>query len=155
MAWLFSTNLKTNLDEAIAQRFQSVINIIIPNEEKHLKIWKNTLSCKTHPENKIDLNEIAGKFELTGGEILNEVVYCSLKAYRNKTNEILLADILNGIKRELSKEGRTMPQCNYKSLNYSTQYYHIDQIRIISIRKILVRWYICGNKDIGSFPACN
>lgn len=63
---------------------------------------------KTILDNKINLNEIADKYELSGGAILNIVHYCSLMAMSRENNIILYDDLIHGIKKEFNKEGKTI-----------------------------------------------
>ena len=55
---------------------------------------------------EIDLEEIARKYEISGGSILNVVQYCSLMALSRNSSEIQKEDMLEGIKAEFSKEGK-------------------------------------------------
>lgn len=103
---VLSTNLKSNIDEAFARRFQNVIRFVMPGAEQRELLWKETFSEKTILEEKIDLKEIAAKYEITGGSILNVIQYCSLMAMGRNSNVILLEDLLEGIKREFKKEGK-------------------------------------------------
>lgn len=104
---VLATNLKSNIDEAFARRFQSVIRFSPPNAAQRLRLWQNTFSHKTIFEETVNLNEIAQKHEITGGAILNVVQYASLKAMSRGNNILLNKDILDGIRREYHKEGKT------------------------------------------------
>ena len=103
---ILSTNLKANIDEAFARRFQNVIQFNMPNAKHRKKLWEKTFSEKTILDNKINLNEIADKYELSGGAILNIVHYCSLMAMSRENNIILYDDLIHGIKKEFNKEGK-------------------------------------------------
>ena len=105
---ILSTNLKANIDEAFARRFQNVIQFNMPNAKHRKKLWEKTFSEKTILDNKINLNEIADKYELSGGAILNIVHYCSLMAMSRENNIILYDDLIHGIKKEFNKEGKTI-----------------------------------------------
>jgi hypothetical protein len=54
------------------------------------------------------LEEIADKYEIAGGSIINVVRYCSLKALKRNDTFIKKIDIINGIKKEFLKEGKTI-----------------------------------------------
>ena len=105
---VLSTNLKTNIDDAFARRFQSVIQFKIPNAEQREQLWRNSFSEKTVFDKEVNLPEISKKYEITGGAILNVVRYCSLMAMSRNNNIILNSDIVNGIKKEFHKEGKTI-----------------------------------------------
>jgi len=105
---ILATNLRTNIDEAFARRFQSVIYFPVPQAEERYQLWKQSFSTKTVLDESIDLKELAKKHELTGGMILNVVRYSSLMAMSRDENVIRLNDTQKGIQRELLKEGRIM-----------------------------------------------
>jgi ATPase family associated with various cellular activities (AAA) len=103
---ILCTNLKTNIDEAFTRRFQSIIYFPMPGEEQRYKIWENAFPKITTRENKLDMKQIAAKYELTGGTIMNVVRYSSLMALSRNEKEIKLLDIEQGIKKEFMKEGK-------------------------------------------------
>jgi SpoVK/Ycf46/Vps4 family AAA+-type ATPase len=105
---ILASNLKSNIDDAFARRFQTVIHFTIPNPEQRRVIWKNTFSHETTLEKTINLEEIAEKYELSGGSILNVVRYCSVMAMSRNSKIIKYNDLINGIKKEFQKEGKTI-----------------------------------------------
>lgn len=105
---VLSTNLKSNLDDAFARRFQSVIRFKMPDPEQRAQLWQNTFSNKVVFESRIDLDSISTKYELSGGSILNVVQYCSLLALSRNSNTILLDDLIEGIRLEYRKEGKVL-----------------------------------------------
>ena len=105
---ILSTNLKRNIDEAFIRRFQSIIYFPLPKAEERLLLWKKSFSRHTVLDPEIDLEDVAAKYELTGGSIINIVQYCSLMAYKNGTNVISYSDLIQGIKKEFQKEGKTI-----------------------------------------------
>ena len=105
---ILASNLKSNIDDAFARRFQAVVHFTIPNPEQRKQIWQNTFSPSTRNEAKINLEEIAAKYEISGGAILNVVRYCSMMAMSRQSNIILYNDLVNGIRKEFRKEGKTI-----------------------------------------------
>lgn len=105
---ILASNLKNNMDEAFSRRFESIIQFQMPKPDERMRIWKNGFSEKTELEGKIDLRQLAQKFELSGGCIMNVVRYSSLQALTRGTNELLLDDIETGIRKEFLKEGKTI-----------------------------------------------
>ena len=105
---VLSTNMKSNLDEAFARRFQSVIRFKMPDPAQRSILWRNTFSAKAEFESGLDLDAIAAKYELSGGSILNVVQYCSLMSLSRNSNLILLDDLIEGIRLEYKKEGKVM-----------------------------------------------
>lgn len=105
---ILATNLKANLDDAFSRRFQSMIYFAAPNVNQRFRLWKNAFSEKSVLSEEIDLYEVAQKYEITGGAIINVLRHCSLAALRRGSNVILMEDILTGIRREYAKEGKTV-----------------------------------------------
>ncbi|WP_448699239.1 ATP-binding protein [Mucilaginibacter sp. AW1-3] len=107
---ILATNLKANLDEAFSRRFQSMIYFAMPGPEQRRQLWQNAFSDKTvfEPALKQKFDEIANKYELAGGAIINIVRYCSLMAIKRGNNVILYDDVLEGIRKEFRKDGKTV-----------------------------------------------
>jgi AAA+ superfamily predicted ATPase len=105
---ILATNLKSNIDEAFARRFQSLIYFPIPRAQERLRLWERSFSMSTVLEESIDLGELARKHDLTGGMIMNVIRHCSLMALKRDENIIRLQDAERGIQKELVKEGRVM-----------------------------------------------
>lgn len=105
---ILSSNMKNNLDEAFGRRLQSMVYFPVPKFEERIKLWEQTFSKECKFADNVDLTTIAEKFELSGGSIINIVQYSSLMALQRDENIIRLHDILDGIKKELRKEGKTV-----------------------------------------------
>jgi hypothetical protein len=104
---ILATNLRGNLDDAFARRFQSMIFFSMPGPVQRLELWKRAFSDKTPLEEAIDLRQLAEEVEISGGAILNVVQYASLQAVKRGSTQILLRDLMTGIRREMMKEGKT------------------------------------------------
>lgn len=105
---ILASNLKNNLDDAFMRRFQSCISFQVPRSEDRLQLWKNSFPTKARLEDRINLGEIARKYELTGGSIINVVQHSALTALKRGKGTIYLEDIMDGIQREFNKAGRTL-----------------------------------------------
>jgi SpoVK/Ycf46/Vps4 family AAA+-type ATPase len=105
---ILATNLRSNIDEAFARRFQSLIDFHMPGPKERLRIWENTFSKKTSFAADVDLTKISADFELSGGSIANVVRYCSLLAMKRTGRVIYNEDLLEGIRKEFLKEGKTI-----------------------------------------------
>lgn len=105
---VLASNLKENVDKAFARRFQSIIYFPLPTEKERLILFKKTLPEKLRLDNSIDLNEIAKKCDVSGGSIVNVVRYAALVTMANKSNTIKPEDLLEGLRREFAKQGRSL-----------------------------------------------
>ncbi len=105
---ILATNLKANLDDAFSRRFQSMIHFPVPNPEQRKIIWANSFSGPVVLEEGLDMNEIAEKYELTGGAVINVVRYCLLMALKRGDTTVLKRDLIAGVRKEFLKEGKTV-----------------------------------------------
>lgn len=105
---VLSTNLKSNIDEAFARRFQSVVRFPMPDADQRERLWLETFSTCCTFEEGFDLKELASKYEISGGSIINVVQYASLMAMSRSENLIRKSDVIEGIRREFQKEGKVM-----------------------------------------------
>lgn len=105
---ILATNLENNIDEAFLRRFQAVVHFPLPGPEQRLQLWTRALPLECPLDADVRIEEIAARFELAGGSIVNVVRYAALMALENKTLRIMRRDLLAGIRRELQKEGRSL-----------------------------------------------
>lgn len=105
---ILASNYKSNIDEAFSRRFQSTVFFPMPEKRERLRLWQQGFSPVSSLESAIDLDEIAGRYEVAGGAIMNAIRYSSLMAIKKKSRVIGYDDLLMGIQREFNKEGRTV-----------------------------------------------
>ena len=105
---ILSSNMRGNVDEAFGRRLQSIIHFPIPKSFERSILWRQTFSDKAELEADLDIDSIADKYELAGGSIINIVQYASLMALHRKETVIRARDIMEGIKKEFRKEGKTV-----------------------------------------------
>lgn len=105
---ILASNLKNNIDDAFLRRLQSMIHFPIPDYEERLQLWENGFSESVELHKDINLNEIAEKYDISGGTIINIIQHSSLKALGRDSNQIWLKDIMTGLKREYHKKRRTL-----------------------------------------------
>lgn len=103
---VLASNFKSNIDDAFIRRFQSIIYFPLPKTNERLKLWQQSFPEKIKFSDEVDLKQIAQKFELSGGEIINIVQHICLFALSKNTTIITNKDIVEGIKREYTKSGK-------------------------------------------------
>lgn len=104
---ILSSNFRTNIDDAFGRRLQSVIHFPMPKTDERYRLWEQSFSASSQLADDIALDIIAQKFEIAGGSIINVVQYASLKALHRNENIIHHKDIIDGIRKEFLKEGKT------------------------------------------------
>jgi hypothetical protein len=105
---ILATNLKANIDEAFARRFQASIFFPLPDAEHRLRLWQGYFNGKCPLDPNADLGALAEKFELSGGAIANIVRYGAIRALHARRGAISHDDLLKGVAKELIKEGKTI-----------------------------------------------
>lgn len=105
---ILASNLKNNIDEAFTRRFQSVIDFPMPSKKERLRLWKQAFGAAAEGDNAIDFEEIAARYEMAGGSIINVVRYSALMAIRKNQRTVAPKDLIDGIRRELKKQGLTV-----------------------------------------------
>ena len=105
---ILSSNMRQNVDEAFSRRLQSIIHFSMPKPNQRARLWRHTFSQQSTFEDTLDLDAIAERYELAGGSIINVIQYASLMALNRGEDIIRARDVLEGIKKEYRKEGKTI-----------------------------------------------
>ena len=103
---VLASNMKNNIDDAFIRRFNAVVRFSLPSESDRVLIWKKSFPQHIGFSDGMDIPEQVKKYELSGGNIINIMQYACLKALEHNNSKISLDDVLNGIKREMHKEGK-------------------------------------------------
>lgn len=100
---ILASNYKNNIDQAFVRRFNAIINFIKPNALERKQLWQMAIPKNLSLTNEI-IELISYKYELTGAQINNAIVYCCLQLAENKKQQIERDDLLLAIKIEFLKE---------------------------------------------------
>ena len=103
---ILASNQRDNIDAAFARRFEAIIYFPVPGAEQRLQLWRQSLPAQARLAADVDLNDIAQRFDLCGGAILNAVRQVCLGALDDGSHCITRDALLRAIARELDKEGR-------------------------------------------------
>ncbi len=93
---LATTNLASNLDDAMDRRFLVKIQFDIPDENTRKKIWKSRLPKVTDE----DLAVVARDFSFSGGHIDNVATQAIIESIMNGTNTVTLESLIKYCKDE-------------------------------------------------------
>lgn len=105
---ILATNLKANIDDAFARRFQSLVYFPMPDAAQRLRLWQGMLQQTGRLAPGTDLALLARQYELSGGAIANVVRYGAISALQCERDAITADDLRRGIAKELRKEGKTV-----------------------------------------------
>lgn len=104
---ILATNLRHNIDDAFLRRFHSVVAFPMPKAAERLRLWQESIPTAVGLDPAIDLAALARRHEISGGTILNVVRHACLQALGRGETTLHPADLDEGLRRELLKEGRT------------------------------------------------
>lgn len=96
---ILATNLKANIDEAFARRFQSMVYFPIPDEQQRECLWENMLPQNWLGDDKKEILSEAIQNELSGGNIANLIRKCAIHLY-STNNKKLTKEIFHRIINE-------------------------------------------------------
>ncbi|HEX8108463.1 MAG TPA: ATP-binding protein [Kofleriaceae bacterium] len=105
---ILASNLRDNIDDAFARRFESVIEFPMPRVEERLVLWRQGFSPKAQLAPSVDLPKLARDHVLSGGAIMNVIRHVSLQALKDGGRAVVMDDLLQGIRREYTKEGKSL-----------------------------------------------
>jgi SpoVK/Ycf46/Vps4 family AAA+-type ATPase len=104
---ILATNLKQNLDDAFVRRLTFSIHFPFPDEASRRRIWKGIWPEGVPLADDVDGNLLAGRFELSGGNILN-VALAAAFAASAEDQPVSLRHLLHATRREYQKYGKQM-----------------------------------------------
>jgi SpoVK/Ycf46/Vps4 family AAA+-type ATPase len=103
---ILASNLANHVDEAFARRFEQLVHFPMPRQNERRLIWQKGLPPQVSLEAGTDLTQIAVRYEMSGGMIMNVIRYASLQAIARGERVLRQQDLLDGIRREYAKENR-------------------------------------------------
>lgn len=105
---ILASNIKANIDDAFARRFQSLVHFSMPDVDERYRLWRSSLNEKCKIKDDVCFQKLAEDYVLSGGGIINVVRYGALSALRRESDMICFSDLVAGVNKELRKEGKTL-----------------------------------------------
>jgi AAA+ superfamily predicted ATPase len=103
---VLATNFEKNVDEAFVRRIHVRIEFAMPGVDERRAIWASNLPPGA-PVDGVDLDDLAARFELSGGSIKNAAVHAAFLAAASG-QPITMETAVRGVARELRKMGRLL-----------------------------------------------
>lgn len=103
---ILATNLRQNLDEAFTRRLDFLIDFPFPEAPDRARIWRVTFPKNAPLATDVDIDELARRYRLAGGNIRNAAMAAAFLAAADGENSIHLRHVLHAIKREYQKMGK-------------------------------------------------
>ncbi|CAN5566510.1 hypothetical protein BH23ACT3_BH23ACT3_21770 [soil metagenome] len=103
---VLATNFEKNVDEAFVRRIHVRIEFAMPGIDERRAIWASNLPPGA-PVEGVDIDDLAARFELSGGSIKNAAVHAAFLAAASD-RPITMETAVRGVARELRKMGRLL-----------------------------------------------
>lgn len=112
-----ATNLRKNLDEAFLRRMHFTVEFPMPEEENRLRIWQLCFPAAAPLAKDVDLQFLAKRFKISGGNIKNIAVASAFHAAQNG-GKIGMASLIHATKREFQKMGKLIVESDFQSFKH-------------------------------------
>lgn len=116
---LLATNKKSNIDSAFIRRLRYVIEFPMPKHAQRLQLWTQLLNTMVTEESALKdstiLQVIAQQIVLSGAQIKYAILSSLFIAKRQK-EALDIQHLMEGISRELNKEGRSLADSDMLAL---------------------------------------
>lgn len=103
---VMATNFERNIDDAFLRRIHTRVDFAAPSAAERAAIWRHHLTHDA-PLIAIDVDDLARRFDLTGGSIRNASVHAAFLAAAEGTG-ITMETVVRGLGREYRKLGRLL-----------------------------------------------
>jgi SpoVK/Ycf46/Vps4 family AAA+-type ATPase len=104
---ILATNFKRNIDDAFVRRIQHAIDFPFPDTHHRKLIWKKIWPVELPLCGDLDLDDLAGRFELFGGNIKNISLNAAFIAAGNG-HKVTMDHVVKATQREYQKMGKLM-----------------------------------------------
>jgi len=102
---ILASNLSRNMDDAFLRRMHFAVEFPFPEEDYRLQIWKTLLPSEAPRDDDLDLEFLAEKLKLAGGNIKNILVAAAFLAAEDG-GVIGMRHLVNAAWKEMRKIGR-------------------------------------------------
>lgn len=110
---VLATNFRKNMDDAFVRRMHYTVEFPFPNEADRRRIWGGVWPAETPQSAELDLDFMARRFEIAGGNIRNIALAAAFLA-ASDGGVVNMAHLLHGTKREFQKMGKVVMQGEFE-----------------------------------------
>lgn len=105
---ILATNLRGNIDDAFARRFQSIVYFPMPDANQRFYLWQIAFKESQCLDTTVDLMHFAKQYEIAGGAIINVVRFAAINMIKRGNTRVYNEDLTAGILKEKKKQGRVL-----------------------------------------------
>jgi hypothetical protein len=109
---ILTTNLRANVDEAFIRRLDAIVDFALPEQDHRFLLWERNLPAGLPRADDLDLDFLARRFKLSGGDIRN---ICVAAAYLAAAEDrpVTMRDLIRATEREYQKLGRLTVEAEF------------------------------------------
>lgn len=100
---ILATNLRSNIDEAFARRFQSIVYFPMPDADTRKELWEKMLPQQWTASDRTAMIVKAAEHELSGGGMTNVIRSCAIHLMVTGTSVMDEKTFITAIRREKQK----------------------------------------------------
>ena len=104
---ILATNFRKNMDDAFVRRMHFTVEFPFPNEADRHRIWEHIWPAETPQSTDLDLDFMARRFEIAGGNIRNIALSAAFLA-ASDGGVVSMAHLVHGTRREFQKMGKVV-----------------------------------------------
>ena len=109
---ILATNFRKNIDDAFVRRLHFTIEFPVPGERDRSRIWQQIWPDTTPCSSALDLEFMAQRFDLAGGNIRNIALAATFLAAANG-GVVSMEHLLHATKREYQKMGKIVSESEF------------------------------------------
>ena len=104
---ILATNFRKNMDDAFVRRLHFTIEFPFPNHDDRRRIWEGIWPNDTPRDAALDLELLAQRYEMTGGNIKNVALAAAFLA-ADDDQVVRMHHVMQATLREYQKTGKLM-----------------------------------------------
>lgn len=110
---ILATNLQKNMDDAFVRRMHFSISFPFPDAAHRLRIWEKAWPLEAPRSADLDLDSLARRFELAGGNIKNVALAAAFLA-ADDGQVISMSHLARATRREFQKMGKLISESDFR-----------------------------------------
>jgi SpoVK/Ycf46/Vps4 family AAA+-type ATPase len=104
---ILATNLRKNMDDAFVRRLHFTVEFPFPDEDDRHRIWQGIWPKDTPLDEQLDLELLAARYEMAGGNIKNVAVAAAFLA-ADDGEVVRMSHVIQATLREYQKTGKLL-----------------------------------------------
>jgi ATP-dependent 26S proteasome regulatory subunit len=110
---ILATNFRKNMDDAFVRRMHFTVEFSFPDESDRRRIWEQIWPKETPQSPDLDLDSMARRFEIPGGNIRNIAMAAAFLA-ASDGGVVNMTHLLHGTRREYQKMGKVVREGEFQ-----------------------------------------